>query len=558
MTVRNYTSRSQQTTLTGSVTSGATTIALYSVGTLLGTVATGSITTSATFTVVIDPDTALEEIVDITAANTTTNLVTIIRSIDATGTAQDHSAGAVVRHMIIGRDLREANSHSEATSSVHGLTSTSGVVMGTLATQTMSNKTLGTDLAAGGFKITNLADPVSAQDGATKNYVDTGVTSQVAAAATSAASAATSATSAATSRTSSATSATSAAASQTAAATSATSAAASATAAATSATSAAASATTAGNSATTATTQASSASTSASSAATLATSAAASATAAATSATSAAASATAAATSATSAAASATTAAGYATSSIQLSTVTTKGDLIAGTGASTVSRLGVGTNGYVLNADSTQATGLAWVASVTTSSTSTLTNKSLSDSTTFIVDATDATKKLNIDVTGTTAITGTLTSTFTTAKTLTLPDATDTLVGKATTDTLTNKTLTTPIISSPKISSTYTAKTAAYTFASGDEGNIFSMNNAATQQFNIPTDATFAFAVGTEINVFWITGAGQPTIGAVTPGTTTVISTGGTSATPKLRIANSGATCKKLAADSWIVFGDIA
>lgn len=108
------------------------------------------------------------------------------------------------------------------------------------------------------------------------------------------------------------------------------------------------------------------------------------------------------------------------------------------------------------------------------------------------------------------------------------------------------------------IASTYSAKTASYTFASGDEGNIFSMNNAATQQFNIPTDATFNFAVGTEINVFWITGAGQPTIGAVTPGTTTVISTGATSATPKLRVANSGATCKKLAANSWIVFGDLA
>ena len=107
-------------------------------------------------------------------------------------------------------------------------------------------------------------------------------------------------------------------------------------------------------------------------------------------------------------------------------------------------------------------------------------------------------------------------------------------------------------------SSTYSAKTASYTFASGDEGNIFSMNNAATQQFNIPTDATFNFAVGTEINVFWITGAGQPTIGAVTPGTTTVISTGATSATPKLRVVNAGATCKKLAANSWIVFGDIA
>jgi hypothetical protein len=155
-------------------------------------------------------------------------------------------------------------------------------------------------------------------------------------------------------------------------------------------------------------------------------------------------------------------------------------------------------------------------------------------------------------------LTAPIISTISNTGTLSLPSSTDTLVGRATTDTLTNKTLTAPVISSPKISSTYSAKTAAYTFASGDEGNIFSMNNAATQQFNIPTDATFNFAVGTEINVFWITGAGQPTIGAVTPGTTTVISTGATSATPKLRVVNSGATCKKLAANSWIVFGDIS
>lgn len=108
------------------------------------------------------------------------------------------------------------------------------------------------------------------------------------------------------------------------------------------------------------------------------------------------------------------------------------------------------------------------------------------------------------------------------------------------------------------LASSYTAKAAAYTFVAGDEYNLFSMNAATSVQFNIPTDATYNFAVGTEFNVFWITGVGQPTIGAVTPGTTTVISTGATSATPKLRVANSGATIKKLAANSWIVFGDLA
>ena len=51
--------------------------------------------------------------------------------------------------------------------------------------------------------------------------------------------------------------------------------------------------------------------------------------------------------------------------------------------------------------------------------------------------------------------------------------------------------------------STYTAKTAAYTFAAGDEGQLFSMNNAGSVQFNIPVDATYNFAIGTEFNVFW-------------------------------------------------------
>ena len=132
------------------------------------------------------------------------------------------------------------------------------------------------------------------------------------------------------------------------------------------------------------------------------------------------------------------------------------------------------------------------------------------------------------------------------------------LASGATVTTIAGLTLTTPVLTNPKITLAYSAKILAYTFVSGDEGGVFSMNNALTTQFNIPTDATFNFAIGTQFNVFWLTGAGQPTIGAVTPETTTVISTGATSATPKLRVVNSMATCLKIAADSWMVIGDIA
>jgi hypothetical protein len=48
------------------------------------------------------------------------------------------------------------------------------------------------------------------------------------------------------------------------------------------------------------------------------------------------------------------------TSSIVKSTITTKGDLIVGTGAGTFVRRGVGTNGQVLTADSGQADGVIW------------------------------------------------------------------------------------------------------------------------------------------------------------------------------------------------------
>lgn len=139
MTTRKYSSRSQQTTLSAAINSSDTSATVVSGSALMGGI---TISAGQTYTVVIDPDTALEEIVDVTAVST--NTLTIVRGIDGSS-GQAHSAGAVVRHMAIGRDYREANTHIETSSAVHGIT---GLVVGTTDTQTLTNKTLTTPTIA--------------------------------------------------------------------------------------------------------------------------------------------------------------------------------------------------------------------------------------------------------------------------------------------------------------------------------------------------------------------------------------------------------------------------
>jgi hypothetical protein len=117
MTVRKYSSRAQQTTLSSGITAVATTMNVTSATNLMATI---SPTGGETYTVVIDPDTAVEEIVDVIGV--AGSVLTINRGIDNAGSGSIHSAGAVVRHMVIGRDLREANDHIEGTLAQHAAT----------------------------------------------------------------------------------------------------------------------------------------------------------------------------------------------------------------------------------------------------------------------------------------------------------------------------------------------------------------------------------------------------------------------------------------------------
>lgn len=142
---------------------------------------------------------------------------------------------------------------------------------------------------------------------------------------------------------------------------------------------------------------------------------------------------------------------------------------------------------------------------------------------------------------------------------VTLSIDTATTADLTTAQTLTNKTLTSPTINDPKLNLSINANTSTtYTFVLADNGKLVTSNNASAQTLSIPTNASVAYPVGTQINVAWITGAGQPTIQAVTSGTTTVLSTGATSTAPKLRVVNSVASCVKIATDTWLVTGDVA
>ena len=106
---------------------------------------------------------------------------------------------------------------------------------------------------------------------------------------------------------------------------------------------------------------------------------------------------------------------------ITAGTVDAKGDLIVGSADDAVTRLAVGTNAYVLTADSNEATGLKWAAPAAVGT---------FDTSIVFEGATANDHETTLDVVDPTA-----------DRTISLPNATGTIVLKDTTDTLTNKSI---------------------------------------------------------------------------------------------------------------------
>jgi hypothetical protein len=122
-----YSNTAQETTLSGSISAGATSI---TVGATVG------FPLSYPYVLAIGYGASDEELVRVDSAAGTT--LTVVRGFSGTS-AQSHSLGAKVRHVYHAGDAADFRTHEAATAAVHGVT---GTLVGTSDTQTLTNKTL--------------------------------------------------------------------------------------------------------------------------------------------------------------------------------------------------------------------------------------------------------------------------------------------------------------------------------------------------------------------------------------------------------------------------------
>ena len=95
------------------------------------------------------------------------------------------------------------------------------------------------------------------------------------------------------------------------------------------------------------------------------------------------------------------------------------------------------------------------------------------------------------------------------------------------------------------------AQVASYTLVLADDGKVVEVGSASANTLTVPTNASVAFAVGTQITVIQ-TGAGQTTITPVS-GTVTINGTPGL----KLRAQWSSCVLIKRATNTWVALGDL-
>jgi len=155
------------------------------------------------------------------------------------------------------------------------------------------------------------------------------------------------------------------------------------------------------------------------------------------------------------------------------SLVDAKGDLLVGSADNTVNRLAVGTNGYILTADSSETTGLKWAAApaVGTFDTSIIFEGATADAYETTLSVTDPTAD----------------------RTITLPDATGTVTLNDATQTLSNKT-----ISYTNNTITVQVANVSDLTANASELNTLDGITASTAELNILDGVTASFS---EINI---------------------------------------------------------
>jgi hypothetical protein len=182
---------------------------------------------------------------------------------------------------------------------------------------------------------------------------------------------------------------------------------------------------------------------------------------------------------------------------------------------------------------------------------------STSGTTTVQATAVAGTNTLTLPPTSNDTLVGRATTDTLTNKTINV--ANNTLTGVATlagTETLTNKTLTSPTINGATISTSIinldlNAQTGTtYTPVLADNGKLVTLSNASAITLTVPTNASVAYPIGAQINIEAI-GAGQVTVVGDTG--VTVNGTG-----TKLRVQWSAATLVKLGTDSWTLVGDLS